>query len=711
MKRLLLICVFVLPLRAQGFSSVFNGDPVNPSTSAPYEVMPGFPLVEPGVDGILGTSDDVVTAGIIGDIDVVVRSGSLAATEVLPAPQIQAGRAAVPVGVAGSSVAGGTAIPFTVFLSDGAVDAGAPFGRRLHAADMDNLPVVVAAFPDYDGDGFIGPTDLDISTSTDNYLEIRELEPVGRGVALFSDGVASGSLAVHAGLPPSSGGLDVVLAALALTGPFDAGFYEGEVPSGPAISTALPFVPQHDLTRLFRDRAVLVSPDTTLQQVIRFATLPSGAAPAPFALPLDGTSPTIDVAVVHSQSAIKAALFENLDPLGCRRQITNLAVGSRSPATKGRYRLMPTDRWGNPADPPAGFTAALLGTPTVKVQRPRKAALLETANGIEARFKVSSRLADGTSGAMTIEVGGAVVDAVRYVVDSRLNRLRADISVPSETALTIQAAIAAVYDKRRDGLLVIDIAPGVYRENLVVDRSVILRGNGAGMTILQGDGSANAMSLSAAYSSASRVAAIGGGVGVAVGAANVDLVDVAVWRSVGAGIVLSGSEASLSRVDSIDNGGDGIAITAGNAVCSEVDIVDNMGTGALLSAISGAAIADSRFLQNGLGAIVLNGGGGATLSNNQIVNNLGSGISLNDSDANQVGGNLVVLSDGDGLSTDRTGSNFISANVFDGNNGYGMYLRRSDGDDDFAAAVGVQAAPGDNTASNNRKGDVFVRLD
>ena len=710
MKRLLLLlCVSSLPLRAYGFSTVFAGDPINPSTGAPYEVMPGFPLIEPGVDGILGTSDDVITPATIGDIDMVVRSGPPLATDVVPSPQIQAGRASVPVGVAGSSVAGGTAIPFTVFLSDGVVDAGAPSGHLLHAADMDNIPVVVAAFPDFDGDGFIGPTDLDGNAGTDNYLEVRELEPVGRGVALFSDGVARGTLAVHAGLPPSSGGLSVVLVALALTGPFDIGFYNGEVPSGPAISTALPFVPQHDLARLFHDRAVLVGPNTTLQEVIRFAALSSGAAPAPFALPLDGTSPSIDVAVVNSQPAVKAALFENIEPLGCRRHVTDVALGSRNPASKGTYRLMPTDRWGNPADPPIGFTAALVGTTPVKVQKPRKAAVLETASGLEARFKVKRGLADGTGGAMTIEVGGAVVDAVRYVVDSHRNLVRADVSVPSAAAPTIQAAIASAYDKRSDGLLVVDIAPGIYRENLVIDRNVVLRGHGAGMTIIQGDGSANAMSFSADGSSALGIAAIGGGVGVAVGAANVNLTDVAVWRSVGAGVVLSGAGASLSRVDSIDNGGDGITITANNTVCSEVDVVDNMGTGALLSATSGAAVADSRFVNNGFGAILLNGGGGAAISNNQLVNNLGNGIELNSSNANEVVGNMVVLGDGDGIHTDRTGANFISANVFEGNNGNGMYLRRSNGDDDFAAAAGVQAAPGDNTVSNNRQGEVFIR--
>jgi hypothetical protein len=53
------------------------------------------------------------------------------------------------------------AIPFHVYLSDGAVGAGHPYGNLLAAADMVGLPVVVTLFADRNADGFIGPTGKD----------------------------------------------------------------------------------------------------------------------------------------------------------------------------------------------------------------------------------------------------------------------------------------------------------------------------------------------------------------------------------------------------------------------------------------------------------------------------------------------------------------------------------------------------------------------
>src|SRR5262245_44383461 len=84
-------------------SVVFNGDPVDPNSGAPLEILPGLPLVLPGADGLLGTADDIIDATVTGDIDLVVRSGSLPATPVIPPPAAQWGRSALPVGVAGSN--------------------------------------------------------------------------------------------------------------------------------------------------------------------------------------------------------------------------------------------------------------------------------------------------------------------------------------------------------------------------------------------------------------------------------------------------------------------------------------------------------------------------------------------------------------------------------------------------------------------------------
>src|SRR5262249_42841962 len=184
--------------QAGAFSAVFAGDPVAPS-GVPYEIMPGKPLVQPGADGRFGTADDVVNPALIGDIDLVVRSGDVAASPAIPAPALSRGRNALPPGVAGPPNSGGTSIPFTVFLSDGRISSTAPAGSLLAAADMNGIPVIVAAFADLDGDGWIGPTRRDADGDEDLQLELRELEPAGRAAALFDAGVARGSIAVPAG--------------------------------------------------------------------------------------------------------------------------------------------------------------------------------------------------------------------------------------------------------------------------------------------------------------------------------------------------------------------------------------------------------------------------------------------------------------------------------------------------------------------------------
>jgi hypothetical protein len=301
----MLAAICLAPRPASAASAVFNGDPGD--ASGPFEILPGKPLVRPGADGELGTADDVVDATLVGDIDLVVRAGDLPTTDAIAPPALVGGRGALPSGVAGPRTAGGTEIPFTVFLSDGATGAGAAAGHLLAAADMDGLPVIVAAFPDLDGDGRIGPTDA--GSAAARALRLRELEPVGRAAALFSGGIARGTLAVRRGLPASRGGLTVALVAMALTGPLDPNFFDGAIPSGPAIATALPFLPQRDLSRLIRDRAVPAGPPRRCR---RSCSSPRRRRPTSAAA--DGSEASIDGAIVRSQPAVTVALRDGAAP-------------------------------------------------------------------------------------------------------------------------------------------------------------------------------------------------------------------------------------------------------------------------------------------------------------------------------------------------------------------------------------------------------------
>ena len=473
-----LACV---PATAHAVSAVFAGDPINPSTGLPYEILPGFPLVLPGLDGVIGTADDSVDTSIVGDIDLVVRSGSPAATNTIPPPTARGGRTALPLGVAGSTAGGGTEIPFTVFLSDGAVGAEAPAGHLLPAADMDGIPVVVTAFGDFDGDGFIGPTNEDAAGATDNRFEVEELKQVGRVVALFSGGVARGAVAVHAGRPASQGGLTVALTAMALTGPFSPSFFGGNIPSGPAIASALPFFPQRDLAKLIHDRAVPAGPNTTLQQVVDFVMLPSPGAGAPFALPTDGSAPTIDLALVNSQTAVRAVFREDARAHPLPLPVGDLVLGTQAPANHRALRLVPVDRWGNPADPAPALRLSLHSSGPLDVLRPAPARRgepvdLGSARGVRVVVQTQRGTPDNSTGTLAIEHDGVVVGALPYRIDAHANRPQADVVVPSQAAATIQAGIDQAVDRNNDGALVVAIRPGLYHENVIGEDHLPLAG-------------------------------------------------------------------------------------------------------------------------------------------------------------------------------------------------------------------------------------------
>jgi hypothetical protein len=563
----------------QSISAVFEGDPVDDS-GTPLEILPGRPLVRPGADGKLGTADDVVDPATIGDIDLVVRSGNVAAAEVIPPPALSAGLSAVPVGIAGPTNAGGTPVPFTVFLSDGATSAAAPSGHLLAAADMDGLPVIVAAFADFDGDGWIGPTTHDRDGDSDLHLEVRELEPVGRAAALFSNGVAHGTISVRAGLPVSQGRLDIVLVAMALTGPLDPSFFEGAIPSGPGITTALPFLPQRDLNRLIRDRASPAGPDTTLQNLIQFAAIP---APDAYALPLDGSSVTIDGASVLSQTAVRVSFHASGAAENNSPAVHSAVLGTHKPSNLVRWRLVPVDRFENPADPPRGFSVTVRSDPSLEFlglrgSRRERPLPIGSVYGRRLLGRLMRGTAAGTHGTVRLEQHGLVVAALSYEVDERADRPHPDVLVRSRPGTTLQAAIDAATDRNNDGVIAVGVRAGLYRENLNIGRSLQLIGEGSDLTLIQGDGLSNAVSANAPGIIVRGVTAVGGSAGFRMTGQDAQVFDSVAWRNVGPGIELFANGGDVSQSTADGNGGPGIAMCRRARRAANV-LTDNQGAG------------------------------------------------------------------------------------------------------------------------------------
>ncbi|MDX2171343.1 MAG: right-handed parallel beta-helix repeat-containing protein [Deltaproteobacteria bacterium] len=702
----LLAALGTTPAAAGAASAVFAGDPTDPGSGAPYEILPGKPLVRPGLDHILGTGDDVVDASIVGDIDLVVRTGTRDASPVIPPPAL--GGADPPtVGIAGPRNAGGSEVPFTVFLSDGITSGEAPAGRRLAAADMDGHPVIVAAFADLDGDGMIGPTAGGGGSA--QALRLRELLPVGRAAALCNGGVARGAIAVQRGLPPSQGGLRVVLTALALTGPFDAAVFDGAIPSGPAIATALPFLPQRDLTRMIRDRAVPAGPATTLQSLVQFAAVP---APGAYALPLDGSEPTIDGAIVHSQPAVRVALRDGAAPRDVDLPLEQLTLGTEGAAGLLRLRLVGVDRFDNPADAATPQPVRILADGPLRLLSPRLtrrgAALMLRRGSLRVAGRVPPDTADGAAGTIRVERDGVVVATLPYTVRAAANRPRADLVVPSSAAATIQAGIDAATDRDGDGHIVVAVRPGLYREAVAVRRFVDLIGAGRAQTILLGDGSAPVVEVLSPGSLVSGVTAIGGWRGVELGGASTRLFDVLAWRNGEVGLYLGGADTDAEHATARENGGDGVHAFGAGARCDDVWSDNNTGNGGS-SAGAGITWRGTRVTRNGLAGITLLGGG-PTVADSACVANDGDGLSVLDAPSATLADNLCALNDEDGLRIESSDDAVVVGNTLDDNHRYGLFLRRS-ANTDFSRAAGAQPPPGDNGASGNRRGDVFVRPD
>lgn len=383
------LALLLLSAPAYAQPSVFAGDPVEPGSGRPFSILPGAPLVYPGVDGAFGTQDDVVDFQVRGDVDVVVRSGATYTPgEAIPPPNASA--ASAPGVVAGGVRIGiGDEVPFQVILSDGLPPALA--GNPLVDSDLDDRGTLVFAYGDLDGDGFIGPRTAD--GDEDVELERQEvLAPIGRTLGRIAGGVASGTIATSIGAPPSAGGLGVVLAAGVATGsnPF---LFE----DGPWISTMAPAMfPLAQAQIIGGEPGQVPDPigivDLELEEESIYLPAPDDPTLGSiYAIPLDGSEVTVDLLRSESAAASRVAFAEPLslaafrasaqrrvlpavDETGARalvESVAAIALASDGSATRADLVLMPSDLVGNPADPPPpGETIILQATPSIRIASP-----------------------------------------------------------------------------------------------------------------------------------------------------------------------------------------------------------------------------------------------------------------------------------------------------------------------------------------------------
>lgn len=369
--------------------AVFDGDPIDDVTGLPFSMLPGLPLVLPGADGKYGTQDDVLDTGLSGDVDVVIRTGGTFTGGAIPAPHASVATAPA-VTAGGLRIGVGDEAPFQVILSDGLPPS--VYGNPITSDELDLRGTLVFAYGDLDGDGFIGPRAAD--GDADLQIERQEvLAPVGRTVGAVVGGVASGTIATSVGAPASVGGLGVVLSAGVATGSHAFLFEDG-----PWISTMAPAMFPLEQAKVIGGEPGEAAPDplgiVDLELSDSSLYIPSTSAPtlgSAYAIPLDGSSPTVDLLrsetgeasravfvapldlasfVATSQRRIVPAVDEN----GARalaEHVTQIALPCDGDASRASLALMPADVTANPADPPAGgMTVVLQASPLLRITSP-----------------------------------------------------------------------------------------------------------------------------------------------------------------------------------------------------------------------------------------------------------------------------------------------------------------------------------------------------
>jgi hypothetical protein len=431
------------------------------------EIVPDAPWIRAGRDREFGTRDDRFEVDVRGDVDLVLRTGRDSIGATIPAPSAAAPLASWPQGVA-EPFGAGVPVPYVVVPVD-AWEGPAP-GRPAAPPYWSGLPLLVFAFADLDGDGFIGVTHLDGDT-TDHALEEAEWEPVARRFTSGVNGIANGMLRIGVGGPPSHP-VRVALCAAAWAGDFEPTFFGGNVPRGPAVMTRVPFLPEMAPGRVLEggpQGPPPATPDALVGVEIRPAIPPDPADPRfgeAFTLRLDGSDATIDAALVTAGVATRFGLVQVPDPLQYRaiperplrpglapngslrgvEVLRRLFVADDGSATRVALRAVALDALGNVTEPDVAASIVVRATGPLRIVSPdqdgdptREIVLVSDAFGTALEIDDTGGAFDGA------DAGAIVLEAADS--NARIEVLLPDPDVDDDGTVTA-ADVEAIHDGR-----------------------------------------------------------------------------------------------------------------------------------------------------------------------------------------------------------------------------------------------------------------------
>ncbi len=226
--------------------------------------------------------------------------------------------------------------------------------------------------------------------------------------------------------------------------------------------------------------------------------------------------------------------------------------------------------------------------------------------------------------------------------------------------ISIQAAISAACPGDT-----IEVRGGTYRENVIVNKTLTLRGvdtlpvvgEGGGMPVVDAGGFGSAITISADGCTIEGFEVTNSGIA---------------WPC--AGIYVTSNDNTIENNNANDNGQYGIHIeSSGNNTLSGNSANGN-GIGFALRGSSDITLSDNTATANINDGIYLHSSSHNTLSGNEATGN-GYGISLYSSSTNAISGNTVTANGHNGISVVSSDENTLSENVATDNvNNVGIYL-------------------------------------
>ncbi len=291
--------------------------------------------------------------------------------------------------------------------------------------------------------------------------------------------------------------------------------------------------------------------------------------------------------------------------------------------------------------------------------------------------------------------------------------IAADATVPLDFA-TISSAVQGATDKDGNGVVDILVLAGTYFENVDIKRSdLVLAGQSAASTIISGNGADHTLEIQSASNVALRnLTLTGGGLnknGLKLLNASGCTVEQLIVHGNRHGIVAEGGSDNLFLSNEVrDNQRHGLKLKGSDDNLVALNNVhDNVKAGILARPGSGNLIQANTSTGNSNGIRVRETLAANTVTGNTCSGNASNGIHLREAVGTQVSGNLATGNLESGIRMRETTDSRVSGNSFVANSENGIRLEDSL-NDDFAAAAGIQDAPGDNDVSGNGEGGVRI---